>query len=527
MATPPFAALLLARYHERCDKRFCALCFLQDHAAGHKACASADDDDEPAPAPKLSPLIGRIKLLGSQFAPGRQEDAHDFVHALLDSSHVALLDDQDGEASYDGATAATSAVYHVFGGCVRSAVRCRKCNGVSATHESFLTLPLEVAGRGIGTIEEALAASLSGGEDLKGGNAYRCETCAELTPARKAARLAAAPNALALALKRYSGGFFGKLNKRVSYGATLDVSRFLARPPPPAGEAAPAEAATAPDTPATYRLCGVVVHQDWALSTAAGHYISFVRRGGEWWKCDDDRITRCSEAVALAQTAYMLFYAADAPRPPPAVRPAGQEESAEERAEAEARMAAAARRRAAAEAQEAAMCVAPEYSLTAGDDDQEAPEKTRDDRPEPEKRWPTAMTLRVELPRCERMRDFGVTFETQSFELVSRPGCYRLSMPLPYPVNEDFQGTFDVAARVLTLKLEVLRLPRDLPPGTAAAAAGEEADAAPAPAPPPPPPPPPPAKPLRTEERVARRRAAAAAEEASLGRGVAALRVRD
>lgn len=115
---------------------------------------------------------------------------------------------------------------------------------------------------------------------------------------------------------------------------------------------------------------------------------------------------------------------------------------------------------------EAAMCVAPEYCLTAGDDDQEAPEMTRDDRPEPEKRWPTTMTLRVDLPRCERMRDFGVTVETQSFELASEQGCYRLNVPLPYPVNENFQGTFDVATRMLTLKLDVLRLPRD-PPLTA------------------------------------------------------------
>ena len=520
MATPPFAALLLARYHERCDKRFCALCFLQDHAAGHKACASADDDDEPAPAPKLSPLIGRITLLGSQFAPGRQEDAHDFVHALLDSSHVALLDDQDGEASYDGATAATSAVYHVFGGCVRSAVRCRKCSGVSATHESFLTLPLEVAGRGIGTIEEALAASLAGGEELKGGNAYRCDACADLTPARKAGRLAAAPNVLALALKRYSGGFFGKLNKRVTYGATLDISRFLARPlaRPADGEAAPAEAADAaqPPPPATYWLSGVVVHHDWALSTSAGHYVAYVRRGGSWWKCDDAVITQCSEAVALAQTAYMLFYCAHEPRPAPAVRPAWQEDTAEEIAEATARLQAAARRRAVSEAADE---VVPDHKLIR-EGKQPAPERMNDGNPEPEATWPEKLVLTIALPLCGRARDFGVTIEAQNFELVS-VGRYKMESRLPYPVNEDYKGTFDTDKRELTLTMEVLRLPREPPPGLKAA---RDSDA-PAAAPPPPPPPPSKAPPQALAERAKIR--AAAAEQAALGRGVAALRVAD
>jgi ubiquitin carboxyl-terminal hydrolase 36/42 len=525
MATPPFAALLRAGYHKRCAKPFCALCYLQDHAACAAACAAAaaDEDAEQPPPPSLTPVIARIKRLGSQFAPGRQEDAHDFVHALLDSCHVALLDDAGGEASYDGATAATSAVYHVFGGAVRSAVRCRKCSGVSATHESFLTLPLEVAGRGIGSVEDALAASLAGGEDLKGGNAYRCEACADLTPARKAARLAAAPNALALALKRYSGGFFGKINKRVVYGATLDASRFLARHPPPApsGEAAPAEAAAdvadARPPPATYRLCGVVVHHDWALSTSAGHYVAFVRRGGSWWKCDDSVITPCSEAVALNQTAYMLFYVAEAPRPPPAVRPADQEDSPEELAEAAARLQAAARRRAAVEALEAELQVVPQHKLTR-DGDQPAPELLRDGRAEPEARWPASLTLSIELPACKRARDFGVTVETQNFELVSAIGRYRMVSHLPYPVNEDYQGTFDINTGVLKLKMEVLQLPRDLPPG-------DEADADPASPPPPPPPPP---KPLRTEARLAVRAARVARSEAEKAADkIAALRVAD
>ena len=523
MATPPFAALLRAGYHARCSKPFCALCYLQDHAAAADACAVAADAETPPSPPQLGPLIARIRRLGPQFVPGRQEDAHDFVHALLDASHVALLDDVGGEAAFDAATAATSAVYHVFGGSVRSAVRCRRCSGVSATHESFLTLPLEVAGRGISSLEDAFAASLAGGEELKGGNAYRCDACADLTPARKAARLAAAPNVLALALKRYSGGFFGKLNKRVTYGATLDISRFMARPLARSadGEAAPAEApdAAQPPPPATYWLSGVVVHHDWALSTSAGHYVAYVRRGGSWWKCDDAVITPCSETVALAQTAYMLFYCAHEPRPAPAVRPAWHEDTAEEIAEAAARLEAAARRRAAADATDE---VVPDHKLMR-EGKQPAPEVMNDGNPEPENSWPEKLVLTIALPLCGRARDFGVTIEAQSFELVSH-GRYRMESRLPYPVNEDYKGTFDTDKRELTITMEVLQLPREPPPGVKAARDSDSPAAAP---PPPPPPPPPPSKapPQALAERAKIR--AAAAEQAALGRGVAALRVAD
>jgi len=117
---------------------------------------------------------------------------------------------------------------------------------------------------------------------------------------------------------------------------------------PPAADA-PAPAAAAPRL---HRLVGVVVHQDWALSTSSGHYIAYVRRGGGWWKCDDGWVSASSEAAALGQTAYMLFYAADVAHEAPEARPAGQQDSPEEAAEEAARAAAAAaadlRRRAAA-----------------------------------------------------------------------------------------------------------------------------------------------------------------------------------
>ncbi len=490
-AAAPLAAFLAAAPHARCDKPFCAVCFLRDHFAALSA-----PDAATAKPPSLAPLVARIKRLGAQFVAGRQEDAHDFVHAVLDACHVSLLDDLGGEARFDSATRATSGVCHLFGGCTRSVVRCRRCGGVSATHEPFLTLPLDVAPRGVSTLEEALAASFGGGEELRGGNAYACERCAALTPARKVARIAAPPNLLVLALKRYTGGFFGKLNKRVAYGATLDLTRFCTRSAAPpaaepaadgAAEAAPAGAAehasaSSPSSPPppVYRLYGVVVHLDWALSTAAGHYVSYVRRDGGWWKCDDATVTQCSEATALSQNAYMLFYQAVAARPAPGVRPPGQPDTPEEAAEEAARLAAIAKRAAEAEAADSAEAALgeqlPAFTLTAFGK-QDAPENTRAGEREPERSWPAQVRLTVALPRCARSAGISLSAEGQAFELHV-PGKYRLSSTLPYPVNEDLNATFNTDKRELSLMLQVLALPRDPP-------------APPAPPPPPPPPPPP------------------------------------
>jgi ubiquitin carboxyl-terminal hydrolase 4/11/15 len=39
-----------------------------------------------------------------------------------------------------------------------------------------------------------------------------------------------------------------------------------------------------------------------------GHYTSFVRRGDQWWLCDDYSIYKATEDQVLSSEAYLLFY---------------------------------------------------------------------------------------------------------------------------------------------------------------------------------------------------------------------------
>lgn len=488
--------------------------------------------------PSLGPLVLGVRRLGSHFTAYRQEDAHDFVHAVLDSVHVACLNDLGGEASFDAATRETSSLYHLFGGVTRGAVRCCTCGGVSHSYESFITLALEVSGRHISSLEDALEANFCATEMMSGREAYRCDACAALVTARRSARILVAPNLLAVALKRYSTGFFGKINKRVSFPPTLDIARFMAASPKPPQAGRDGEGSSRGEPPATeggepaagaggggdeapcgengessgqepgggwcsgYRLFGVLVHLDWALSTAAGHYVCYVRRGSQWYKCDDASVSPVTETQALGQNAYMLFYQADRPQPEPQARPAWVQDTPEEAAEEARRLAAAASARAreaersgigmgntdddASDGEDGTTSsqvvgVIPDYVLTAFGD-QAAPGKCADGSDEAVTRWHTTLVLKVHLPRVKTHTDISVVVEGQQLRLEAAGGHYSMVSTLPYPMAGDFSGEFDTTNNTLSLSLKVLPVPR-VPPR-----AGSSAQPAEPPVPPPPPP---------------------------------------
>ena len=520
---------MLSEPHPPCGKgASCVLCQLQQWFQ------ALEKSPPGGLGPSLGPLVLGVRRLGFHFTAYRQEDAHDFVHAVLDNCHTTCLHDLGGEASFDAATRETSSVYHLFGGVTRGAVRCCACYRVSHSFESFITLSLEVSGR-ISSLEDALEANFCATETMSGREAYRCDACAALVTARRSARILVAPNLLAVALKRYSTGFFGKINKRVTFPAVLDIGRFMAaaskrpkgksstRGEPPATEDGEPSADAAPDADGDappgessngdgqeqgayctgYRLFGVLVHLDWALSTAAGHYVCYVRRGAQWYKCDDAAVTQTTEAQALGQNAYMLFYQAMSPQPEPQARPAWVQDTAEEAAEEAKRLAAmaasAARARAAssgvamygtddddasdgADATEQAGTI-PEYVLTAFGK-QAAPETRVDGSEECDEEWPTRLVLKIHLPGVTTHKDIQVVVEGQQLRLTAARGHYSMLSTLPFVVDENYSGEFDTSNNTLALTLAVLPVPR-VPPG-----AGNSAPPAEPPVPPPPPPPP-------------------------------------
>ena len=54
-----------------------------------------------------------------------------------------------------------------------------------------------------------------------------------------------------------------------------------------------------------YQLQGVLYHRG---TRRGGHYIAAVRRGSDWYLCDDERITRTRPVDLISEYAYCLFY---------------------------------------------------------------------------------------------------------------------------------------------------------------------------------------------------------------------------
>lgn len=94
----------------------------------------------------------------------------------------------------------------------------------------------------------------------------------------------------------HHGGGGGKLTHYVSYPETFQLPDLI-----------PSDASS---PPAQYRLYGVLVHLGY--TSHSGHYYAYVRgppHGQQWYKCDDQSVSAVSAQDAMAQNAYILFYA--------------------------------------------------------------------------------------------------------------------------------------------------------------------------------------------------------------------------
>ncbi|XP_018098273.2 ubiquitin carboxyl-terminal hydrolase 42 [Xenopus laevis] len=133
--TAPLANYLLTREHSKtCAQRgFCMMCVMQNHITevlGH-------------PERVIKPLAVYYGLhnIAGHFIQGRQEDAHEFLRYAIDALQQACLRDYD---SLDINTKGTSLIHQIFGGYLRSQVKCLNCSGESNTFDQFMDLQLDI-----------------------------------------------------------------------------------------------------------------------------------------------------------------------------------------------------------------------------------------------------------------------------------------------------------------------------------------------------------------------------------------------
>ncbi|KAG8507479.1 Ubiquitin carboxyl-terminal hydrolase 36 [Galemys pyrenaicus] len=318
--TPPLANYLLSKEHARtCDRppcaghqgSFCMLCVMQNHMV--QAFANSGNAIKPVS------FIRDLKKIARHFRFGSQEDAHEFLRYTIDAMQKACLSGcakyvppprpaPGGRASVcrrlsletwsalrpasrlpELSTQATTLVHQIFGGYLRSRVKCSVCGSVSDTYDPYLDVALEI--RQAANIVRALELFVKP-DVLSGENAYMCAKCKKKVPASKRFTIHRASSVLTLSLKRFANFSGGKITKDVGYPEFLNIRPYMSQ---------------SSGDPVTYGLYAVLVHSGY--SCHAGHYYCYVKASnGQWYQMNDSLVHSSSTKVVLSQQAYVLFY---------------------------------------------------------------------------------------------------------------------------------------------------------------------------------------------------------------------------
>ncbi|KAM0751689.1 cysteine proteinase [Meredithblackwellia eburnea MCA 4105] len=275
--TPPLVRYLKDGDHpfESCKKpSFCMACSLQK-------CVMASFQ---RPGGAYVPIfLPKLKLIAKHFRLGRQEDSHEFLRFCIDGLQESALFGKSPKL--EQRLKESTFVHQIFGGRLRSRVKCTECGHPSDTFDSVLDLSLDV--NGCDSIKQALNRFVRV-DTLKGSNKYKCEKCKKLVVAEKNFTICDAPMILTIHLKRFTPTG-RKYTDLVKYPELLDLAPYMSDGHGP-----------------KYSLYGVVNHMGGGPNS--GHYTAFVKSSeGRWHEMDDDYVT-ASRAPGENRSAYILFY---------------------------------------------------------------------------------------------------------------------------------------------------------------------------------------------------------------------------
>ncbi|OEL27761.1 Ubiquitin carboxyl-terminal hydrolase 21, partial [Dichanthelium oligosanthes] len=261
---------------------FCSFCALKEHV----------DESIRRSGSVIMPAKFRdnLRKLSSDFRPGQQEDAHEFLRCLLDNLHKCTLDpmSKGKGSSFDE----ESIVKEIFGGQLKSQLSCCECGHNSETFEPFLDLSLEIdqVDHLVDALESFTKVEQIGDSEDK----LTCEQCNAQVCKNKQLTLHRAPDVIAFHLKRFTtlDNSVEKIDKHVAYPLEVDLKPFHSNPDT-AGEL-------------KYDLYGVVEHSG---LPNYGHYVCSIRSSpSTWYLMNDSHVDSITDASALNQEAYIIFY---------------------------------------------------------------------------------------------------------------------------------------------------------------------------------------------------------------------------
>ena len=268
-----------------------------------------DDGDNMDCANKVSNVFKafNICLKNNKFRIGRQEDSHEFMIYLLDNLHEALsceieyningniMNDCDRimKESFKEWVSFIEKGYSVisqyfFGQFYKNIYSKDDNKLLSSTYQTFnhLTIPIN---EDSGTIYDCFDDFFDN-EYLEDENQYYDDKTNKHVDAYINYRIIRAPDILVIVFKRFINGL-RKINSLIQYPINdLDLNKYIYG---------------YDKTNTKYDLLCVGNHTG---GLNGGHYFSYIRKGGKWFLCDDNRVAEMDENKIVSPMNYYLIY---------------------------------------------------------------------------------------------------------------------------------------------------------------------------------------------------------------------------
>jgi ubiquitin carboxyl-terminal hydrolase 22/27/51 len=234
-----------------------------------------------------------------------QCDSQEWFMMIVDRLHESIMPDLDDSGL-------CNCFFHkVFYGRLHSKVICDICNTSSSNQEAFSSISLDFKKQAkkkrkalpdtkvaVPSIMECLQ-SYTALEPLS-SEGYNCRGCGTPRSASKQLRIGKLPAILCIHIKRFGIKQSSPFNEekyegKIDFPLSLDMAPYTTK----SGKE---------DVELLYNLESVIVHQGEQISN--GHYYSFCRQDGRWFRFDDEIVSATTVEDVLRQDAYLLFYAA-------------------------------------------------------------------------------------------------------------------------------------------------------------------------------------------------------------------------
>ncbi|XP_012891204.1 PREDICTED: ubiquitin carboxyl-terminal hydrolase 51 isoform X1 [Dipodomys ordii] len=273
-------------------------------------------------------LLHLIWIHAEHLAGYRQQDAHEFLIAILDVLHRHSKDDSD-EQEASNPNCCNCIIDQIFTGGLQSDVTCQACHSVSTTIDPCWDISLDLPGSyatfssqnsewadstmsrddhipGIPSLTDCLQW-FTRPEPLGSSAKIKCSSCQSYQESTKQLTMKKLPKVACFHLKRFEhvGKQRRKINTFISFPLELDMTPFLA---------STKESIMKDGQPPTscvsdenkYSLFAVINHHG---TLESGHYTSFIRQQeDQWFSCDDAIITKATIEDLLYSEGYLLFY---------------------------------------------------------------------------------------------------------------------------------------------------------------------------------------------------------------------------